>query len=172
MSTPSLTSAHRALDELMMLAPEKSRTLIMLIIPCLQEEHRDRFSAALHRADYIKSPIDVFNTVCECVGAVTGVKNIQSSKTRLRHVVRARQYVIWLMLAEMKDTGMLTYLQLGEMFKHRYTHATVVHARKSVEDLLMTDRDTRDIFKHLTQLLAAHGYQRAMYQLDKINILR
>jgi hypothetical protein len=172
MSTPSSTSAHRALSELKMLAPEKARTLIMLLLPCLREEHREDFMAAFNRADYIISPQDVFNTICECVSAVTGVPNIQHSKTRHRHVVRARQYVIWIMLAELRGTDLLTYAQLGHMFKHQYNHATIVHARKSIEDLLMTDRDTRDMFKHLTELLTAHGYERSKYQLEKINIIR
>lgn len=142
----------------------------MVLIPCLRDEHRDEFTQALTQPRSSKSSREVFDTVCECVGVVTGVNNIKTSKTRLRHISRARQYVIWIMLAEMR--GVITYVELGQLFTHSFNHATIVHAKRAVDDLLAVDHDTREMFKHLAQMLAAYGYERCTYQLEKINIIR
>lgn len=142
----------------------------MALLPCLRDEHRDEFTEVMMRPLSTRSSREVFDTVCECVGVVTGVDQIKTSKTRLRHVSRARQYVIWLMLAEMR--GVITYVELGQLFTHSFNHATIVHAKRAIDDLLAVDRDTREMFGHLAQMLAAHGYERATYQLEKINIIR
>lgn len=112
----------------------------------------------------------VFNTVCECVTAVTGVNDIDKTKTRLRHVSRARQFVVWVMLAEIRE--LITYTQLGHLFTHTWNHSTIVHSKNTIDDLLAVDRDTRETMTEVAQLLAAHGYERTLVKLQTINIIR
>jgi len=74
------------------------------------------------------------------------------------------------MLAEMRDV--ITYVQLGKLFTQSYNHATIVHSKRAIDDLLAVDRETRETFKHLAELLAANGYERTTYLLEKIQIIK
>ena len=144
----------------------------MALLPCIREEYREQFWSVINEAKTQSAPVDIFNMICDCVTSVTGVPDIAKSSRRLREVVKARQFVIWLTVAELRGTGAMTYVQLGKLFKHQFNHATVTHGFYAVQDLLEIDRDTRAALTSMAKMMAGHGYERALYTLENINIIR
>lgn len=156
----------------MTLSPEKSRMLILALLPCISDKYHEEFTNALSNTEYTQTPGEIFKAVCECVSAVTGVKNIQLTRRRTRHISRARQYVVWLMLAELRGTGLITYLELGAMFEPSFNHATIIHSKNAIDSLIATDPDARQFISTMVKLLDAHGYKRADFQFRKIYIIK
>lgn len=81
------------------------------------------------------------------------VKSIPHSiligKSRKRHIVEARQWVMYYYVQHQKDTHqqVLTLSAIGDAFNK--DHATVLHSLKAVSNLLATDKFKRDEFEQL-----------------------
>jgi chromosomal replication initiator protein len=71
------------------------------------------------------------------------------SQSRKRHLVEARQWVMYYYVQHQKDTRqqVLTLSAIGDAFNK--DHATVLHSLKAVANLLATDKFKRDEFEQL-----------------------
>lgn len=73
----------------------------------------------------------VLKTVCECLQVPTSAV---LSKSRIREVVDARHFVMWIMC---RQPSRLTYGKIGKMMNR--DHATVLHAKRKVDEVVSVD---------------------------------
>ncbi len=66
------------------------------------------------------------------------------NKSRKRDIVDARHISIYLI----RNNTSLSYHQIGIYFGHKH-HATIIHACKSVEDLLKVDKNYQNQYQKL-----------------------
>jgi chromosomal replication initiation ATPase DnaA len=95
----------------------------------------------------------IFARICQCVSIYTGVMDIAQTTSRRRHEVLARQMVIYCLCAELVSTKRITLMQVGAFFANKYNHALIIHCRKNIRDLYVTDKDLRNTMDEISHCL-------------------
>jgi len=97
------------------------------------------------------SPFAVTELVFRLVTEITGVENIRETKTRTFSTVFARQIAMVAIYCEIENS---TYKSVGELFAANFDHASVIHAKKSIESRYSTDLPARKKINMLIKFLA------------------
>jgi hypothetical protein len=100
------------------------------------------------------APAEVVKVVFRIVAEVTGVENVQDTKSRVYNEVMARQIAMYALYYEIPNYALAT---VGNAFTHKFNHATVINAKKSIESHYATDGDFRRMFNQLAELMAKQG---------------
>jgi chromosomal replication initiation ATPase DnaA len=148
-----------AIDTLLSLINHRDHKKALLAIqPILLPDAREQVDSLL--ADFAKQQETIdstFEAISQCVSMVTGVIDIPKTTSRKRVEVMARQMVIYCVCAELVGTKKLTLMQVGKYFKNRYNHALIIHCRKSIADLYITDKSVRDDMDRISECLYDNG---------------
>ena len=97
------------------------------------------------------APFAVTELVFRLVTEITGVENIRETKTRTFSNVFARQIAMVAIYCEIENS---TYKSVGELFAANFDHASVIHAKKSIESRYSTDIPARKKINILIKFLA------------------
>lgn len=84
--------------------------------------------------------------VAMSVSLSTGVNiDLMKMKVKKREIVEARQIAMWMMVTYTKHN----LSRIGEFFCHRnhhFDHSTVIHAKRTVDNLIQTNKDFKAKF--------------------------
>jgi chromosomal replication initiation ATPase DnaA len=111
--------------------------------------------------DYLKfykkepeAPAEIIKVIFQIVGEVTGVENVRDTKRRIYNEVMARQLAMYAIYYELTNFGLS---MVGQAFTHKFDHATVINAKKSIESHYATDGEFRRMFNQVAALMEKQG---------------
>lgn len=120
------------------------------------------------REAVVRTPAELFDIACKCVGEVTGVKDVAHRLDKRSDAVLSRYYVIYVMLEELHQFAFITYGKIGRMFDKQLNHASVIHARQVLQSYLESDEMVRRDMDDIARLLTKHGHWRTLDALDRV----
>ena len=151
-----------SIDTVLAMMPSKEhKKALIALYPMLDQKHQleaDTRIAMFDERD--KSIDDTFIAICDCVSLITGVSHIPLTTSRRRNEVMARQMVIFCACSELVATRKLTLKLVGAYFDKHFSHALIIHCRKSIADLYTTDV----IIKKQMDAIALCLYQNGLIQ--------
>lgn len=111
---------------------------------------------------------EITELVFKLVSEITGVDNIAGTISRKFNEVLSRQMV---MIALYKEIPGATFEMVGKSFEHKFDHASVVHAKKSMEIRYSCDPKTREKLNELAKYLSEKNLNGLAHFLPQIEIL-
>ena len=111
---------------------------------------------------------EIIEFVFKLVSELTGVDNIAQSKSRKHKEVLSRQLV---MLALYYEVTGASFDMIGKLFAHKFDHATVIHAKKSMVARYSCDLQTRNKLNDLAQYLSEKNLKGLAHFLPQIEII-
>ena len=97
------------------------------------------------------APKEVINAVFRLVGELTGITNVQHTNKRLHPEVTARQLAMYALYYEIPNFSLAS---VGHAFTHKFNHATVINAHKSIEAFYATNLEFRKLINQLADNLS------------------
>lgn len=113
-------------------------------------------------------PEEITELVFKLVGEITGVENIAATKSRKFLEVLSRQMVMLALYLELPGA---TFEMIGKLFEHKFDHASVLHAKKSMEIRFSCDPNTRNKLNELAKYLSEKNLNGLTNFLPQIDIL-
>jgi chromosomal replication initiation ATPase DnaA len=113
-------------------------------------------------------PEEITELVFKLVGEITGIENIAATTSRRFHEVLSRQMVMLTLYLEVPGA---TFDLVGKLFEHKFDHASVMHAKKSMEIRYSCDSKTRDKLNELAKYLTEKNLNGLAHFLPQIDIL-
>lgn len=113
-------------------------------------------------------PDEITELIFKLVGEITGVENIAATTSRRFNQVLSRQMA---MLALYLEIPGATFVMVGKLFEHQFDHASVVHAKKSMEIRYSCDPQTRNKLNELAKYLSEKNLSGLTNFLPQIDIL-
>jgi chromosomal replication initiation ATPase DnaA len=177
MSTLSSHTAQPLLDELQSLEKDQAQRLLTRLMPIVSSKYYKDINHELlklmhddevTREAIVRTPAELFDIACKCVGMVTGVKDVAHRLDKKADVVLSRYYVMFVMLEEMHRFAFITYGKVGSMFDKKLNHASVIHARHMLQSYLESDEMVRQEMEAIARLLTKHGHWRTLEALERV----
>ncbi len=106
--------------------------------------------------------------VFKMVSELTGVENIGKTTSRRFNEVLSRQMVMVALYFELPGA---TFENIGKLFHHKYDHASVIHAKKSMAIRYSCDPQTRNKLNDLAKCLSEKNLNGLAHFLPQIEIL-
>jgi chromosomal replication initiation ATPase DnaA len=113
-------------------------------------------------------PEEITELVFKLVGEITGVENIASTTSRRFAEVLSRQMVMFTLYLEVPGAS---FDLIGKLFAHKFDHATVIHAKKSLVARYSCDPQTRNKLNELAKYLSEKNLSGLTNFLPQIDIL-
>jgi chromosomal replication initiation ATPase DnaA len=143
---------------LSLINPRDHKRALMSLQSMLMPDARQQVELRIAQFAKQEQTIDsTFEHISHCVSMFTGVDDIPNTISRKRREVMARQMVIYCVCAELVGTKKLTLMQVGKYFKNKYNHALIIHCRKSIADLYITDKLLRENMDNISDCLYQNG---------------
>jgi chromosomal replication initiation ATPase DnaA len=151
-----------SLDNILaLISPKEHKRSLIALYPILNVDAQSEVTLRIAQFDERdKSIDDSFKAICDCVSLITGVDDIHLTTSRRRGDVMARQMVVYCACAEFVATRKLTLKSVGAYFDKHFSHALIIHSRKNIADLYMTDI----IIKNQMDAIALCLYQNGLIQ--------
>lgn len=163
-------SIEQSLLEFIELIPEENRHQAMnILLPHLNLASR-KICIRINKNDnnQLTDDVGIFNMICDCVSESTGVLDIAKTRTRKHEHKISRHMVMFCMVHELVNEGLMSLTSVGRLFKGSPAHSSVIYAVKSISNLYATDIDTFKAMNKIAQCLSAQGYTRTHMKLKTI----
>ena len=171
-----MTSSHtRAPIEslLYLISPNDKRKALEYLLQITDENFRP---IVRHKLDVTiaieRNPNEVFSKICACIRAVMGVGDFENSPTKFRDEVFARQMAGYFMLLEYREVPGFGLKKIGALFNPIKHHATIIHSRKIVENLFLTDKTTETTVTNIAECLNEFGISEPLHLVKQLKSIK
>lgn len=163
-------SIEQSLYQVLDLIPEHDRKQAMtLLLPHFNIISR-KICVRMHQKMNAELNDDtaVFNMICDCVSQLTGVLDVANTRTRKHECKLSRHMVMFCMVHELVNEGMMSLTSVGKLFKGSPAHSSVIYAEKNIANLYATDLETFNMMNQIADCLSSKGYTRTQIKLQSI----
>lgn len=169
--------AQLLLDELHSLEKDQTQRLLSKLLPLVSSKYYKEINHALlklmhddevTREAIVRTPAELFDLACKCVGMVTGVKDVAHRLDKRSDAVLSRYYVMFVMVEELHRFAFITYGKVGRMFDKKLNHASVIHGLHILQAYLESDPLVRRDMDDIARLMSKHGHWRTLDALERI----
>ena len=163
-------TANETLKTATALIPHRyQKRVISLLMPHFSPEMMAEAATYLETLEEAPlAPEEITEHVFKIVSELTGVENIAQSTSRKHKEVLSRQMVMLALYLELPGA---TFENIGKLFEHKFDHASVIHAKKSMETRYSCDSHTRNKLNELAKCLSDKNLKGLAHFLPQIEIL-